>query len=105
MRGFMECKLHGGQSLEQQRTSLSAMEQAGPYHLTSFMKGEFKPTNYGSFADFPSGQSIPELVLIEIKLGSSLDKIKAEQSVKGKTFVSCSPAYVGGSESKVAIFR
>jgi hypothetical protein len=101
----MESKLDGGQSLERQRITLSAMEQIGPYHLTSLMKGDQKPTNYASFADFPSGQSVPELILIEVRSGDSLDKIKADQSAKGKTFVSCFRAYVAGTESKVAVFR
>ena len=101
----MESKLDGGQSLERQRISLSATEQAGPYHLTSLMKGDPRPTNYASFADFPSGQPIPELILIEVKPGDSLDKAKADKLAKGKTFVCCFRAYVGGAESKVAIFR
>ena len=101
----MDSKLDGGLSLEEQRLSLSATEQAGPYLLVSLSKGDPKPTNLASFAGVPLGQDIPDLVLIEVKPNDSLDKIIADQATKGKGFLFCSPVYVAGTDSKVAAFR
>jgi hypothetical protein len=101
----MDSTVDGSLPLEDQRRSLSATEQAGPYLLVSFSKGKPKPTNFASFNDAPLGQDIPTLILIEIEPQDALARIKAQQAAKGKSFIFCSPVYVEGVESTVAGFR
>ena len=101
----MEATVDGSLSLEQQRRSISGTEQAGPYFLVNLAKGDPKPQNNVSFADAPLGQTIPDLVLIEVKSTDSIDVVSSGQAAQGKRLICCNAAFVDGKETKVAAFR
>jgi hypothetical protein len=101
----MDATVDGSLSLEQQRLNISGTEQAGPYFMTKFIKGDPAPQNNVSFVDAPLGQPVPALVFIQLAPADTCDAIKKAQVAKGLKFICCNPVFVNGKQVTVAAFR
>ena len=101
----MDATSDGNLSLEQQRINISGTEQAGPYFMVTFIKGNPAPQNNVSFVDAPLGAPVPALVFIRLTPADSCDAIRKAQEAKGLTFICCNPAFDTGKEVTVAAFR
>ncbi len=101
----MDAKVNGSLSLEEQRLQLSAAEQAGPCLLKNYARGDPSPNNFASFGDAPLGQSIPDLILVQLPGQTALAATVEAQKTAGRTLVCCNQVYVNSTPSWVAVFR
>lgn len=97
-------KIDGSKSLDEQKLAINFAEHAGPYRLVNFVKDN-KPTNIATFEDVPLGESIPDLIIIEVQQGENISQIVSTQLAVGKNLVFDSKIYISGNESRVVCFR
>jgi len=94
----------GNMSLNDQRQTLHLQEVTKPCLLASLEKGQ-QLQNTATFNDLPLGQSVPDLILLEIIPPATLQSVQKDQQGAGRQLVFNSTVFVSGQDANVAGFR